>query len=312
MVTRGRYALLTVNDTTVRTWGGSVDPDRPLIVMIRDPSGIVMDRITVKGPREGWYSRDADGYGVFRWGNGTPGWSNGGMASFSFAALLVQLTRSSLEEAWTEVIGAYGLSFDSVVRFIQEAMDRFVERVCSAIAELIVDARMFISMKIAAGTGASAGFGAELAFIAEGEALAEFIGWLYDNVKVLIAKMFDPQGAGEYRAFPMTILEKCHIEAMVYSEVDTPKALSKLASKGKEFPTTLTLAVAGRINIALPFRLMGKDIGDWKVSAGIFIMDAPRELVTLLYDVGSTETTIELWLLHFSVWSEKRLSPRSG
>jgi hypothetical protein len=70
----------------------------------------------------------------------------------------------------------------------------------------------------------------------------------------------------------------------------------------------LTIAVAGRFNIALPFRLLGRDIGDWKVSAGVFVKDAPSALVSIFYDVNSIDSTKELWLLRVSVWSESILT----
>ena len=284
----------------------SLDAESDYVIRLRDASGEVLDAVELTGVRRGWYSRDADGYGVFRWGNGTPGETNSEMVFTSFSMLLLSIVMASIKEAWSEAYALYGISFDTLVYFIQRALDLFVERICGAIAELVLDVRMFLSMKIALGAGVSAGIGLELSFLAEGEAVARFLMWVYENIKVLIGNIFHPEGAGDYVAFPMGILTMCHVELRIYTEVDTPPALSKMASPGVEIPSTLTLAVAGRFNIALPMKLLGHDIGSWKVSLGIYVMEAPSAIVSMLYDVTSLDCKYDLWLLRASVWSEPK------
>ena len=82
-----------------------------------------------------------------------------------------------------------------------------------------------------------------------------------------------------------------------------------MSPPGMTMPSSLTIAIAGRFNIALPFKVMGKDIGDWKVSAGVYVKEAPAALVAIFYEVEKMDATTDLWLVRAQVWSEKVRTP---
>ena len=63
------------------------------------------------------------------------------------------------------------------------------------------------------------------------------------------------------------------------------------------------MGIVGRFNLALPLRLMGMDVGPWKVSMGVLVLEPPLALVSLFYDVPPG-VNCELWLLKATIWSE--------
>jgi len=274
------------------------------MIILRDPSGLIADDMIVADPIDGYYSRESDGWGVWRMDEGSPGKANSGTGQFSFTSLLIGIVVSSLMEAWNEANSLFGLSFQTLVHFIERAIDLFMERALSAISELVLDVRMFIDIKIAAGAGVSAGVGIELSFIAEGDAVARFLEWVYENVKIFFVSLMNPGGAGDYTEFPLDILSDCHIQVAFFFEVETPSALSKLAPEGVDIPESLNLGVSGRMNLALPLILLGIDAGGWEIGAGVYVVDAPPSLISMFYDIPATSGQIDLWLLRAVVWCE--------
>ena len=272
-------------------------------LLLRDPSGVVMDDVELEMIQDGWFGRDKDGYGVWRWGEGSPGEPNSELVTFSFSSILISMAMDSISEAWEEAEGLYGLSFDGLIHFVQRALDLFVERVLEAVSELVLDARMFLKIKVVIGAGASGGLGIELSFLAEGEAVAKLLGWVYQNVKVFFSNIADPKGSGDYASFPIEIVELCHLEVALITEIETPSALSKF-STGSDLPDEITLGVSGRMSLSLPMNLVGLYSGGWSISLGVYIQGAPPPIVSMFYDLGSSGGEVDIWILRATVWRE--------
>jgi hypothetical protein len=228
---------------------------------------------------------------------------NGGPLPVGIRSLLISIALSSIKEAWTEVRSEYELGFDMIVEFIQRALDLFMERFLSLVKELVLDVRMFLSLEIEDASG-SAGAGLELSFIAEGEAVAEFLGWLYDNIKVIIGNLADPSSSGNLIAFPMHILTRCYIELMVFTEVEMPVSVAKMAPKGTDLPDSFRLAISGRVNLALPLKLLGRDVGGMYIQLGVYILDAADVIVSLFYELGNIGLQQDFYLLRVTIWEE--------
>ncbi|MGA1822596.1 MAG: hypothetical protein ACMUIG_08710 [Thermoplasmatota archaeon] len=275
-----------------------------LELILRDPSGRILDDVALEQTEDDFYSRESDGWGVWRWCEGSPGSPNGRTGQFSFTSLLLGIVVSSLKEAWNEAYSLHGLTFQTLSHFIERAVDLFVERALSAVGELVLDVRLFIDIKIAAGAGVSAGLGIEIAFLAEGDAVARFLNWVYDNVKIFLGNLMNPGGAGDYTRFPLEILSDCYLEASFFFEVETPQALSKMAPEGANIPTTLNLGVSGRMSISLPLILAGVNLNGWEIGAGVYIVDAPPPLISMFYEIPPATDQVDLWILRAFVWSE--------
>ena len=294
------YGMVSLSDDNILNWIGSLKEG--LVVILRSPSGEIWDEVEIDGIEERWFSRDMDGFGVFRWGEGSPGEANGG-GVFSLSSLIISILTSSISEAWKEAYSLYGLTFNCLVHLVQRGIELFVERVVSAIRELVIEVRMFLELKVSnAGTG-TAGVGFQLAFIAEGEAFARFLQWVYENVVSLIENIRNPQGSFSLGSFPLDILAYCHIEMRLFAEVEMPSAIAKMVPDSAQLPDSLNLGIVGRFNLALPLSLMGMDVGPWKVSAGVVVLEPPLALVSFFYDV-SPGVSCELWLLKATIWSE--------
>ncbi len=281
-------------------WLGPVPSSGALRVVLRSPSGELMDDIKTDDVRSGSLSRDKDGFGVLRWTDGTPGASNGGDLTITLSSLILSIALDSLKEAYDEATSLYPLSFEMVIHLVERAIDLFIERLVAVIRELVIDVRLFIHVEVEDASG-SGGFGLELSFIALGDAVADLLEWLYLNIKALLTDILSGSGSGSYVAFPVHILEDCFVELLVFSQVETPVPLSKMATPGVEIPDSLTMGIVGGFNIALPLRLLGTNVGSWSVYGGVYIMECPSSIVSLFYDLASVGTVSDLWLLRISI-----------
>ncbi|MGA1792382.1 MAG: hypothetical protein ACMUHM_00365 [Thermoplasmatota archaeon] len=298
-----RFIMAGMKVSNLWRCDGPVPSNGMVRVVLRSPSGLILDDLDANLSKSGWFSRDADGYGVWRYGEGTPGSRNGGSLPTDIKSLLISIALSAVKEAWKLSYEVHGLSFDIIVPFLEKAIDLFMERFLSVVRELVVDVRMFLSLEIEDASG-TAGGGLELSFLADGEAVAEFLGWLYENIKVFISNLADPRSAGDYRAFPMEILARCYIGLDLFMEVEMPVPIAKMAPKGVDLPDSFTLAIMGRVNLALPLKLLGVDVGGIAIVLGIYIKDAPDAIVSLFYDVGNIGLTQDFYLLRGTVWEE--------
>ncbi|MCU0798308.1 MAG: hypothetical protein MUC62_01380 [Candidatus Thermoplasmatota archaeon] len=279
---------------------GPLPSSGALRVLLRSPSGELLDDIETEDVRSGSISRDRDGYGVLRWTEGTPGASNGGSIPLGLSSLIFSIAMDSLKEAYDEATSLYPVSFEMVVHLVERAIDLFVERLVSVIRELVMDVRLFIHIEIEDASG-SGGFGLELSFIALGDAVADLMEWLYLNIKAFMMDLMSGAGSGSFVAFPIDILEDCFVELLVFSQVETPVPLSKMAPPGVEIPDSLTMGIVGGFNMALPLRLLGMEVGSWSVYGGVYIMECPSSIVSLFYDLASVGTISDLWLLRMSI-----------
>jgi hypothetical protein len=190
-----------------------------------------------------------------------------------------------------------------VVPFLENAIDLFMERFLTMVKELVIDVRMFVILEIEDSSG-TAGGGYELSFQADGEAVSEFLGWLYDNIKIFISNLADPQSAGNYRSFPWEILSRCYIGLDIFLEMEMPGPVAKMAPEGANLPDSFMLAITSKVNLAIPLKLMGKDVGGGLVSLGVYVMDAPDAIVSLFYDIGNIGLQQDFYLLRATIWEE--------
>ncbi|MBN1389479.1 MAG: hypothetical protein JXA22_02440 [Candidatus Thermoplasmatota archaeon] len=304
----GRFILIGINATSLWRWVGSIPDDGWVRIVLRSPSGLVWDDLEADLTVPGWLSRDADGYGVWRHTMGTPGYQNGGALPTDIRSLLVSIALTSLKEAWTEAYRAYGLTFDVIVPFIERSIDLFMERFLSVVRELVIDVRLFLSVEIEDASG-TAGGGLELSFQADGEAVASFLGWLYENIKIFIGNLADPRNSGDYRSFPLEILSRCYIGLDIFMEVEMPGPVAKMAPEGVDLPDSFVLAIMGKVNLAFPMKLLGRDVGGTIISLGVYVKDAPDAIVSLFYDIGNIGMTQDLYLLRATIWEASTEHP---
>jgi hypothetical protein len=276
-----------------------------IILVLRSPSGLEWDSVKLDRSVEGWISRDADGFGVWRESEGSAGGPNGGSLPLDLRSLLISLALSSLKEAWSEAYSIYGLCFDLVGCFLQRALELFMERFLTMVEELVIDVSMFLSIEVEDASG-TAGIGIELSFRADGEILSEFLRWLYDNIFTFIDNIVNPSGAGDYRGLPMDIVARCSIGLLIKTDIEMPIQISKMAPKGTELPDSILLGASYSVNLAIPMKLLGYNVEGGEISYGVMIVDAPDSLVSLFYDIGGIGLTQDLYLIRARLWEDKR------
>lgn len=270
-------------------------------VVLRSPSGLIMDDVRIEDAEDGAYARDKDGFGIWRWKESTPASPNSEGASVSIKTMIISMAFTSIKEAWSEAYDLFGFSFDTVTHFLERAVELFMERFLAMISELVIDVRIFLKLEIEDASG-SAGGGLELSLRAEGEAVALFLEWLYHNIRIIVSNVKDPKSSGDLVEFPLHVLEKCWITLMVFAEIETPVSVGNMAPEGTNIPDSLTYGFSGSVNLALPLDLMGKDIGDWRASFGVKVMEAPPSVVSLFYEVDEFGGTTDLWILKGEIW----------
>jgi hypothetical protein len=296
-----RYAIIELTSENLWRWEAGIPLEGPIRLILRSPAGLVMDEIHLEALSMGILARDRDGFGIWRLSDPTPGEENSDARSYSIRSIIISIALSSIKEAWNESYGMFGLSFETAGHFLKRSVELFMERFLALVSQLVIDARIFLKIEIedASGTG---GGGLELSLRAEGEAIALFLEWLYQNILIILDNIKDPRSAGEMRTFPIDILEKCWITLLIFSEVETPITLSDMASEDIEIPDSLTFGFSGSINLALPLDLMGCDVGLWRVSFGVLLVEAPPSIISIFYDVEEFDGTTDLWLLKGEIW----------
>lgn len=298
-----RYTLSGINGSNLQRWEGSIPSDGIVRVILRSPSGIILDDFEVDLFRNAWISREADGFGIWEYGEGSPGCQNGGSTPGDIRSFLISIALSSIKEAWAFAYDTCGISFDLVTHFMEKAIDLFMERFLSVARELVIDARMFMILEFEDASG-TAGGGMELSFQADGEAVAEFLGWLYHNIRELINNIADPHSAGNYHSFPREILSRCFIGLDIFFEIEMPTSIEKMAPDGVDLPLSFMLAITAKVNLAVPMKLMGKNVGGGYISLGVYVRDAPGAIVSLFYDIRNDGLQKDLYLLRVAIWEE--------
>lgn len=299
-----RYSFFDIGDGNIMFDSKDPIPSYSIHLILRSPSGLIMDDVLIEEREDGSFSRENDGFGVWRWVEGTPGSQNSNSKHLDIRSVIISLAISSLKEAWEIAYGEYGLSFQTVTCFLENTVDLFIRRFTAMVAEIVVDVRLFLQVEIEDATGTGGG-GMELSLRAEGEAVAVFLEWIYENIKVLISNMKDPNKSGDLIGFPVYILEECWITVLFYSEVETPVQIKKVAVDAVEIPDDLLIGYTGSINLAFPAGLLGIDAGGWSLEFGLMIMEAPASIVSLFYDIGSFSSKTDLWIVQARVWEEQ-------
>lgn len=301
----GMYPLFELSPSNLDRSGSGYGELDVGTVVLRSALGDVLDEVKVEWERSGWFSRDNDGFGVFRMSEGTPGEANRdtGMAGFDLRTLFLSLLVSSILEAWEEAYSLYGLSFNMLVHLVQRAIELLIERIISAVAELVLEVRAFVEIKLGnAGTG-TAGAGFLLEFVADGDAFATFLMWVYENVLALIERLLSPEGGGGFSSFPIEVIGGCSLGAVVFGEVEMPPSVSRLVPDAVGMPGSLNIAVSMRFGLGILMDLMGLEVDEWEVSVGVLIRSAPAPLLSMLYDVNPMVNN-DLWLLRGRMWME--------
>jgi hypothetical protein len=275
-------------------------------LVLRSSTGLVLDEVEIPEVIGDAYSREKDGYGVWRWTEGTIGEPNSISSEVSIRSILISLAINSLKEAWTISYDLFGLSFNTVIHFLELSVTLFKERFLEMVSRVVLEISLFISLEVedASGTG---GGGVELELKVDGGGISIFLEWLSRNIEIIMMNILDPENSGDIISLPWEVLDNCWISILYLGEIETPVQVDSLAPEGSNIPDTLTMGYKGELNFAFPAMIMGIHDGEWRIELGVIVVDAPIGIVGLFYDLEDIPGTKDLYLVHAIIWKEKKL-----
>ncbi|MDR3283310.1 MAG: lamin tail domain-containing protein [Candidatus Methanoplasma sp.] len=258
-------------------------------VMLKSPDGETVDKTPAKkdstNNADTW-QRAADGAMDWVFAPGSPGGSNGGgvLGGNMMKAQLLNI----FKESAVKTMGKFGTlkSVDNISTFFKIAIQDAITTAIEMLANMLIEASIFISIDIADATSTVCA-GMRVALFIDSGLIEEGLKYLVGEIESLLFNMENPYGLNP----KMVVTENVYLGVTVYTGIKTPKFLRDLDA----FPQS-KIGVHVSTNVAGLTRLAGKDTGVWKVTAGVLIMDCPPEI---LPSVLSPDKTLDadLWLV---------------
>lgn len=286
----GEFLLVHPDFTLVNSPGqGSKNGDN---LVIRDAQGEIADSVRMKSDTsdddESW-QRGFDGSSEWVKAKSTMGRTNGSWITSSFSA-------EELKEcAWRAVEKSFGrigsiTDLDSFVAFMQYMVRYTLEELIDLVAELIIDASVFISADVKDATS-SMSSGIRVAFRTDGDLVKDCLRFIAGKVESLILGIKNP-----YRINPLEMFtENIDLEVLAHAAVGFPEIISK----GADLPK-MDLAAVFRANLSSISRIAGIDTGHPGMEFGIMARDCPIVAIPSKFR-PDPDLSHDLWLFKATV-----------
>lgn len=255
----GEILVIEPSFTLVNTAGDSL--------VLKDSSGEECDRIRMKADGtdddESW-QRGYDGSSEWVKAKSTMGRTNGSWITSSFSAEVLK------ECAWKAVEKSFGrvesiTDLDSLVAFIQYLVRYTLEGLIDLVADLIIDASLFVSADIK-DVSSSGSAGIRVALRTDGELAKDCLRYIAGKVESLILGIKNP-----YRIDPVEMFaENIDLEVLAHAGIGFPEVLSK----GSDLPD-MDLAVLFRTNLSSLSRIVDIDAGRPEMEFGVMARNCP-------------------------------------
>ncbi len=261
-------------------------------LVIRDANGDIVEEVKMKQDNSDdgdTWQRGYDGSSEWVKRTGTMGRTNGNWVTSEFN---IDAMKDCVWSAVQKSFGKIGsiTDLDSLVAFIQYLVRFTIEELIDLVADLIIDASVFVSadLKDATSTVTS---GMRVAFRTDGDLVKDCLKYVAGKVESLLLGIKNP-----YSIDPLAMFtENIDLEVMLHAGVGFPELLSK----GADLPK-MDLCMVLRTNLASLTRIAGIDTGDPGIEFGILARDCPKAVVPS--KLGPKDTmTHDLWLFKATV-----------
>jgi hypothetical protein len=215
-----------------------------------------------------------------------------------------KLLLKAVREAWYTTLEGYSVKdvYDELgdpvllEAFLLHLLNNVVNSIEDVADEELPEIEVFVELKASAGLGtATGGFG--LSFVIEEpvRVLLNVLPWIVENLRAFLLNMAQPGlSVGTSRA-PSMVLEHLYVRGTVSAEAGLPKFLG-----GDRFGK---MVIATRIEANVPAlgALVGKDLGRWRVEAGVFIPSIPSVAVSMIPGMDPPKGKCDLWFVELSI-----------
>ncbi|MDR1954867.1 MAG: lamin tail domain-containing protein [Candidatus Methanoplasma sp.] len=294
----------TITDLTLSPWGRAVvylpgaflnNDGSALIpegecVILRSPDGKEVDRTPAKKDTKDndyTWQRVADGAKEWVFAVGTPGASNCGgiFGGSSVKVHMLNILQASVLKVFDTTKSLK--STDDLSVFFQTAIVDAINEGIDIMSACIVEASIFVSLDIR-DAGSVVCTGVRIALSVDSEFVGEGLKYLIGEIESILLNIENPYGIRPKEVFA----DHLYLGVTIYAGLTTPSFLKIL----DPYPLT-KLGIHVDTNAAGLCRLVGSDLGEWKVTAGVVIMDAPSVLLPSVLKADKNLDS-DLWLMH--------------
>ena len=231
------------------------------------------------------WQRTYDGSTSWSFAKATKGEKNGGkIAGGNAVKVIIQdiLVNSAAQAMGEMKILTSGLDIENMIK---RTLELVIKNAIETIAGCIVEASVFIEVKVSEYTGSAYG-GVRLALTVGPDIIRDGLNWMVGSVHGMVMNIDNPSGLK-----PMTILsDDVFIKFTAFAGIGMPKFLRAATDARVE------IAVVVGCNISAVNNLFGNDGGTWRVTAGVMIEDIPAAFVPVSLK-ADMDRHADLWLV---------------
>jgi hypothetical protein len=258
-------------------------------IVLRSPDGKEADRTPTKKDSSNddrTWQRVADGSMDWVFAEGTPGTTNCG-GFFGEEMIKVQLIKI-LKDSAVKIMGKMKSlkSTDDLSEFFKAAIMDAVDTGIEMLAACLVEAAIFISIDIT-DESSTACAGMRFALFIDSGFIEQGLKYLVGEIESILLHIENPYGLR-----PLEILtDNLYLGLTFYMGITSPSFLKNL-----DLYPNVKLGVTFNCNVSTLCKVIGKNVGKWKVTAGVLIMDCPPVLLPSALKPDMTREA-DLWLL---------------
>jgi len=258
-------------------------------VILKSPSGEEVDKTPAKKDSANdsrTWQRVADAAIDWAFAEGTPGTSNcGGLFGGEMVkAQIIKIMKDSAVKTMGKMKSLK--STDDLGAFLKVAIHDAIDTGIGMLAACLVEASVFVSIDI---TDASSTMctGVRISLFINSGLIEETLKYLVGEIESILLNVENPYGLK-----PLEILtDNLYLGVTVYMGLTSPKFL-----KNVDIYPKVKLGIHIDCNMSALCRLIGSDIGKWRVTAGVIIMDCPTPLIPPALKANPALES-DLWLL---------------
>jgi len=264
-------------------------------VTLKSPDGQEVDKTPAKkdSSNDGrTWQRVADAAIDWAFAEGTPGTSNcGGLFGGEMVkAQIIKIIKDSAVKTMGKMKSLK--STGDLGAFFRVALQDAIDTGIGMLAACLVEAAIFVSIDI---TDASSTMctGVRISLFIDSGFIEQGLEYLVGEMESILLNIENPYGLK-----PLEVLtDNLYLGVTVYMGLTSPKFLKNI-----DIYPNVKLGIHVDCNMSALCRLIGSDIGKWKVTAGVIIMDCPSPLIPSALKANPALDS-DLWLIRVTFTS---------